>query len=76
MGDRICRGNCISYSGHACRSGSAQWSIIMTRKVISYGLFIYVGTGRSSTSSLKLTIIILIISICISRFGTNNTINV
>lgn len=53
MGDRICRGNCISYGGHACRSGSAQWSIIMTRKVISYDLFIYVRTGRSSTSSLK-----------------------
>lgn len=51
--DRICRGNCISYSGYTCCGGSAQWGIIMTRKIISYNLFIYIGTRRSSTSSLK-----------------------
>lgn len=53
MSDSICRGNCISYSGYACCGGSAQRSIIVTCEVISYGLFTYVGTGRSSTPSLK-----------------------
>ena len=53
MSDSICRGNCISYSGYACCGGSTQWSIIVTHEVISYSLFTYVGTGRSSTPSLK-----------------------
>lgn len=53
MGDRVCRGNCISYSGYTCCGGSAQWSIIVTREVISYALFTYIGTGGSSAPSLK-----------------------
>lgn len=53
MSDSICRGNCISYSGYACCGGSAQRSIIMTREIISYSLLTYVGTGGSSTPSLK-----------------------
>lgn len=53
MSNRIGRGNCVSYGGHACCSSGAQWSIIVTGEIISYRLFTYVGARRSSTSSLK-----------------------
>lgn len=53
MSDRVRRGNCISYGRYACRSGGAQWSIIVTNKITPYGLFTYIGTRGSSTSSLK-----------------------
>jgi len=54
MSDRIRRGNCISYGRYACCSGSTQWSIIIvTCKIVAYGLFIYISTRGSSTSSLQ-----------------------